>query len=112
MTQDTKPEIAFTVEGLTERQVASGKPYHEFLRVPAMSAGLYILPAGSEDLQRPHNEDEMYYVVRGKGQFFYDGEDMPVQTGSVLYVPKHIEHRFHNIEEELALLVFFAPAET
>ena len=28
--------------------------------------GLYVLPAGGTDPQRPHNEDEMYYVVRGR----------------------------------------------
>ncbi len=33
------PEIA-------EQRAQSGKPYREFLRVPAMSAGLYVLPAG------------------------------------------------------------------
>lgn len=112
MAQDTQRRIAFSVEDLTQEQGELGKPYHEFLRVPALSAGLYVLPVGEKDLQQPHNEDEMYYVVRGKGQFFYDGEDMPVQAGSVLYVPKDKEHRFHSIEEELAIIVFFAPAET
>ena len=43
----------------------SGKLYREFLRVPALSAGLYVLPAGRTDPQKPHHEDELYYVVRG-----------------------------------------------
>ncbi len=34
-----------------------------------------------------------------------------VQAGSILYVAKNVEHRFHSIEEELTMLVFFAPAE-
>lgn len=37
----------------------AGKLYGEFLRVPALSAGLYVLAAGATDLQRPHHEDEM-----------------------------------------------------
>ena len=31
--------------------------------------------------------------------------------GSVIYVPKHVEHKFHSIVEDMTLLVFFAPAE-
>ncbi|MCB0124894.1 MAG: cupin domain-containing protein, partial [Caldilineaceae bacterium] len=59
----------------------------------------------------PHTEDEVYYVVRGRGQILVDGEDRSVQAGSIVYVAKGIEHRFHSIAEELQILVFFAPAE-
>jgi len=90
---------------------ASGKPYLEFLRVPALSAGLYVLSAGSVDGQQPHSEDEVYYVVSGRGQIIVAGESRPVGPGSVVYVKAHDEHRFHDIAEELAILVFFAPAE-
>ncbi len=109
---NAKLPFDYPLESLLSAQAASGKAYHEFLRVPDMSAGLYVLPAGASDPQQPHNEDEMYCVLRGKGQFFCDGEDVAVSTGSILYVPKHIEHRFHSIEEELAILVIFAPQES
>jgi mannose-6-phosphate isomerase-like protein (cupin superfamily) len=96
-----------------ERQRAqSGKQYREFLRVPAMSAGLYVLPAGGTDPQRPHHEDEMYYVVRGRARFLAGEEDREVSAGSVLFVGAEVEHRFHDIREELVVLVFFAPAES
>jgi quercetin dioxygenase-like cupin family protein len=91
---------------------ASGKPYREFLRVPAMSAGLYVLAAGASDSQRPHPEDELYYVIRGRARFRAGEEDQEVGPGSVMFVSKELEHRFHAIEEELAVLVFFAPAES
>jgi len=90
----------------------SGKLYREFLRVPAMSAGLYILPAGATDLQRPHHEDELYYVVHGRARFKAGDEDREVDAGSLLFVAAEVEHRFYDIAEELAVLVFFAPAET
>jgi mannose-6-phosphate isomerase-like protein (cupin superfamily) len=89
-----------------------GKLYHEFLRVPAMSAGLYVLAAGATDRQSPHREDEIYYVIRGKGRFRAGDDDREISAGSVLFVAAEVEHRFHDIREELALLVFFAPAET
>jgi len=77
-----------------------------------MSAGLYVLAAGATDMQRPHHEDEMYYVVRGRARFKVGGEDREVSTGSVIFVGADIEHHFYDIAEELAVLVFFAPAET
>jgi mannose-6-phosphate isomerase-like protein (cupin superfamily) len=73
--------------------------------------GLYVLPAGGTDPQNPHSEDEVYYVVSGRGKIRVGDEDRPVQAGSVVYVAKTVEHRFHSIEEELRVLVFFAPAE-
>jgi mannose-6-phosphate isomerase-like protein (cupin superfamily) len=76
-----------------------------------MSAGLYVLAAGATDLQQPHHEDEIYYVVRGKGRFRAGDEDREISAGSVLFVAAEVEHRFHDIVEELAMLVFFAPAE-
>jgi mannose-6-phosphate isomerase-like protein (cupin superfamily) len=89
----------------------SNKLYHEFLRVPSMSAGLYRLRAGSIDPQSPHTEDEVYYVISGRGSIRAGVEDRSVIAGSIVFVPAAIEHRFHSIEEDLIILVFFAPAE-
>jgi mannose-6-phosphate isomerase-like protein (cupin superfamily) len=95
-----------------EQRTASGKQYREFLRVPAMSAGLYVLPAGGTDRQRPHREDEIYYVVRGRARFRAGSEDREVSAGTMIFVAAQFGHRFYDITEELAVLVFFAPAET
>ena len=97
---------------IEQQRALSGKLYREFLRVPAMSSGLYVLPAGGTDPQKPHHEDEMYYVVRGRARFKAGSEDREVSAGSVIYVAAEVEHRFHDITEELAALVFFAPAES
>lgn len=101
-----------SVAGIAKERSATGKPYREFLRVPSMRAGLYVLAAGATDEQRPHHEDEMYYVVRGKARFRAGGEDREVSAGSVMFVAADVEHRFYEISEELAVLVFFAPAES
>jgi mannose-6-phosphate isomerase-like protein (cupin superfamily) len=90
----------------------SGKLYFEFLRVPAMSAGVYVLAAGATDLQKPHHEDELYYVVRGRAQMQVGSEHAEVSAGSVIFVEAEQEHRFYDISEELEVLVFFAPPET
>ena len=54
---------------------AEGRLYREFLRVPAMSCGVYQLPAGSDDPQKPHAEDEMYYVISGAASMVVQGDD-------------------------------------
>jgi mannose-6-phosphate isomerase-like protein (cupin superfamily) len=95
-----------------KRREQSGKRYLEFLRVPALSAGVYVLPVGGADPQLPHKEDEIYYVVRGRARMRAGSEDHAVSQGSVIFVAAGVEHRFFEITEELTVLVFFAPAES
>jgi mannose-6-phosphate isomerase-like protein (cupin superfamily) len=101
----------FAVEKLLP-EVTADRRYHEFLRVPTMSSGLYVLGAGASDKQSPHTEDEIYYVIRGRGKIGVGGTETPVSQGSVIFVEANAEHRFFDIEEELLLLVMFAPAES
>jgi mannose-6-phosphate isomerase-like protein (cupin superfamily) len=83
----------------------------EVLRSDLLSVGLYILPAGGNDDQKPHHEDEVYYVVRGSAKIRVGSDDHGVRPGSVLFVPAGAVHYFHDIEEELVLVVFWAPPE-
>jgi mannose-6-phosphate isomerase-like protein (cupin superfamily) len=103
---------AFDLQPLLDARERSNRAYLEFLRVPALSAGLYVLPAGGVDPQKPHGEDEVYYVIRGRGKVRVGDEDRDVEAGSIIFVPARVEHRFHTILEDLTLLVFFAPAES
>lgn len=99
------------VGSLAADRARRGDAYLEFLRVASMSAGLYVLPAGSVDAQSPHGQDELYYVVRGKARMRAGGEDRPLEPGAVVFVAARVEHRFYDIREELTLLVLFAPPE-
>ncbi len=102
---------AFDISQLIEERAKANRLYLEFLRVPALSLGLYVLPAGGVDPQKPHAQDEVYYVIRGRGCIRVGTEDRSVGPGSVVFVAAGAEHRFHSIAEELTILVFFAPAE-
>jgi mannose-6-phosphate isomerase-like protein (cupin superfamily) len=101
----------FNLSQLAETQAQGAKRYLEFLRVPAMSAGLYVLPAGEPDPQQPHTEDELYYVAAGRGHIRVGNEEIAVGPGALVYVPAGVPHRFFDIAEALQVLVFFAPAE-
>jgi mannose-6-phosphate isomerase-like protein (cupin superfamily) len=83
----------------------------EVLRSDLLSVGLYLLPAGGNDDQEPHSEDEVYYTVRGRATLRMGTEDHPVKPGTVLFVPALATHFFHEITEELVLVVFWAPPE-
>ncbi len=101
----------FELAQLISQRESSNKLYLEFLTVPDLSMGLYVLPAGGIDPQSPHTEDEVYYVVSGRAKILVAEEERDVKAGSIVYVAKNMAHRFHSIEEELTVLVFFAPAE-
>ncbi len=102
---------AWELDEIDTARSAEGRLYREFLRVPDLSAGLYVLEAGASDPQSPHTEDELYYVVAGRGWISVGDERRPVAAGSVVFVPAAVPHRFEDIAERLEILVFFGPAE-
>ena len=104
--------IFYDLPTVSADRAKAGKLYQEFVRVPTLSAGVYVLTAGAVDPQKPHKEDELYYVVRGRAHMRVGTEEQVVKTGSVIFVAAGVEHLFFDISEELEILVFFAPAET
>ena len=101
------PWRAFELRDLIEKQQDSWAPYHEFLRIPSMSCGVYSLRAGASDLQGPHDEDEVYFVVSGRGRVRVAGEERAIGPGSILWVEATSEHSFFEIDEDITMLVFF-----
>ena len=105
---------AFEVDELVSRLDTSGHDFAEFFRAPSdtLSMTIAFWPAGGDDPQEPHAEDEVYYVASGRGRIRVADDDRPVQAGSVVYVAAGVEHRFHSIEEDLAVVVFWSPPRT
>jgi quercetin dioxygenase-like cupin family protein len=101
----------FDLTTILAERTRADRPWLEFLRATSLSAGVYHLKAGQEDRQQPHTEDELYYVIAGRGMFRAAGEVQAVQAGTILFVERLQEHRFFDIAEDLTLLVLFAPAE-
>jgi len=102
----------FHLSELRKSRIETEQRYFEFLRIPEMSAGIYVLAAGDRDLQSPHKQDELYYVVRGKARMQAGSDDQEIGEGSVIFVAAGVKHRFYDISEELQVMVFFAPAES
>ena len=96
---------AWELDELEAARTASGRLYHEFISVPDLSGGLYVLEAGAIDPQSPHTEDELYVVMSGRARSWSAARcdrSGPARWSSW---PPGVEHRFHDIEERLVLLV-------
>ena|SRR5215469_10937130 len=91
----------------------STERYLEFVRVPSFTVGIYVLDAGATDLQKPHEEDEVYYVASGRAKMKVgsDGrtESFDVGSGTIIFVPARVHHCFYDIVDRLEILVFFGP---
>lgn len=103
-----QPEYVFQMETLKAGRAEKEQSYLQFLNVDSMHCGVYHLAAGSEDKQSPHADDEVYFVESGKAKFQYGEDETDCVPGTILFVPAKMEHRFHSIEEDITLLVFFA----
>src|SRR5262245_28865776 len=96
------------LDELADRRARANEEYLEFLKVPALNAGVYELKAGAADTQTPHDEDEVYYAISGRARLEVDGRTQEIGPGAVIYVARDVPHRFVDIQEDLRLLVFFS----
>jgi mannose-6-phosphate isomerase-like protein (cupin superfamily) len=71
-----------------------------------MTVGLYS-PRGV-DPQSPHDRDEVYVVVRGRGSFVAGETRRPFGPGDLLFVAAGVEHCFEDFTDDLAVWVVFA----
>ena len=98
----------FDLDELKGKLKGDAVEYLEFLNVPALNCGIYYLPAGSRDMQAPHDDDEVYVVLDGRARMQLDDAQRDVGPGSLLYVGATTAHSFFEIEEDMTLLVIFA----
>jgi|SRR5690348_7308209 len=93
----------------------SRERYLEFVRVPSFTVGIYVLEAGATDHQKPHAEDEVYYVTKGRARMKIGSggstETFEVGSGTIIFVPARVHHVFYEITERLELLVLFGPKD-
>jgi len=101
----------FQLDELLPRVDGSEPCFLEYLRMPGLSSALYHLPAGARDMQAPHLEDEIYYVISGTATLRVGGDEKQVGPGTILYVRATEKHSFFNITEDLTLLAFFGKSD-
>ena len=99
---------AFEVEAVEQRLRAAGGGYEVVHAAPGIEVGVYVLVAPAPDEQKPHEDDEVYVVLRGRGALVVEGEHVPLEEGQAIFVEALAEHRFVRYES-LSLLVVFTP---
>lgn len=87
------------------------RKYQEFIRTNDLSTGIYKINVGQTDIQTPHTEDEVYYIIQGKSKFIHGESILDVKPGDFLFVAAKVDHRFVDVQEDMIVLVFFGPAE-
>ena len=103
----TVPPHAFEVERVRRRLEAGNGGYEVVHTSPGLEVGVYVLVAPEPDRQQPHEEDEVYVVLEGRGVLNVEGEAIPVEEGQALFVPAGAVHQFTGYEG-LSVLVIFA----
>ncbi len=109
--KNTKDQRLFHIDELDKIRAKKKTRYHSFLNNSTMHCGVYHLKAGSKDTQSPHLEDEVYYVQSGKAKLKINDKSYDCKPGAILFVAAKEKHFFHDIEEDLTLLVFFSKAK-
>jgi len=102
----------FTLAELLGSLASDRHDFAEFFRSPSGSLSLTVArwPARSVDDQRPHTEDEVYFVSAGRAVLTIGEERVAVEPGSLAFVAAGVAHRFSEITEDLETLVFWSPA--
>ncbi|MEM3129256.1 MAG: cupin domain-containing protein [Nitrososphaerales archaeon] len=93
---------------LLKKLDASGNWFYSFMSKGSMDAGILRLMPGENDPQRPHANDELYYVIKGTGFIRLENRDVPIKPGSIIFVPARMRHYFHGNKDELQVLYVFA----
>jgi mannose-6-phosphate isomerase-like protein (cupin superfamily) len=101
---------AFGVGSVVEKLRAAGGGYEVIHDSPGLELGVYVLAAPEPDRQQPHEDDEVYVVLEGRGVLEVEGEQVTVGDGDAVFVPAQADHRFTGYEGLSVLVIFRRPA--
>ena len=102
--------LVFQLSELLAKVEPDNLRFHEFLRTPSLSCSVYHIPKGSKEMASAHEEDELYFVLEGKGCLRVENDEHKVEKGTLMYVKAACDHTFFDINEDLTVLAFFGAA--
>jgi mannose-6-phosphate isomerase-like protein (cupin superfamily) len=73
---------------------------------PGLELGVYVLVAPEPDRQQPHDDDEVYIVLEGRGTLDVEGERYDLTQGDSVFVPAGANHQFVGYEQLSVLVIF------
>ncbi len=81
--------------------------FQTFINKDSLAAGVLVLKPGEEDIQTPHDSDEVYYIISGNGFLKIKDKNYKVSKDKLFFVAKDVEHCFYGNTKELKVLYFF-----
>ena len=93
------------LEEAIQKLQSQEKDYMEYYTRGSLRIGLY--EPHKVDLQKPHEQDELYVIANGHGRFIADGRENDFKTGDVLFVAAGVEHKFSSFSDDFKAWVFF-----
>ena len=99
-------EHLFDVEAAKRRLQEGTGGYEIVHESPGLEVGVYVLVAPEPDRQQPHEDDEVYIVLEGRGTLQVEEEEIDLQEGQAMFVAAHAEHRFTGYESLSLLFIF------
>lgn len=97
---------AFDIIGVADRLYAGDGGYEVVHSSPGVEIGVYVLVAPEPDRQQPHDDDEVYIVLDGRGWLEIEGERIELRQGHAVFVPAGAKHEFIGYEQLRVLVIF------
>ena len=98
--------VPFDIANAKDRLAAGNGGYEAVHRSPGLEIGVYVLVAPEPDRQQPHEDDEVYVVLEGRGMLEVGDERVELREGHAVFVPAGAEHRFVGYEQLSVLVIF------
>jgi mannose-6-phosphate isomerase-like protein (cupin superfamily) len=102
-----RPQMGYAKGSIDEMGSGPGfRKVRQELGVTAFGVNGIVYPPGQEGFLHYHDEqDELYFVHRGRATFEVDGEEFELGPGGVVYVESTTPRKINNrTDEELVLL--------
>ena len=80
----------------------------------SLTAGVAEVEPGAPDrtFVHRHDPDELYFVLAGSGAVLVGDEELPVATGSTVFVPGGVWHSARNTGDEVLRLLYVFAADS
>jgi mannose-6-phosphate isomerase-like protein (cupin superfamily) len=102
-------ELRRRLPGGPTAQWPEGARFVRALTHGSMSVELYA-PVGN-DPQTPHAQDELYFILEGRGEFVLGDARHTFGPGDAFFVAAGVNHRFERFTPDLVTwVVFWGPA--
>ncbi len=105
-------KLDFDVDEYIEKIKNGNEYFHTFINRTNLAVGVLVLQPGEEDTQEPHENDEVYLILKGDGFLKIKDKDYPISKNKIYFVAKNIKHYFHQNSKELVVLYFFGGSDT